>query len=86
MIDQRIIPCTQVPTYPAKAVRSLKTRIGIIGSLTRYSSMIQNPTSPKIPITRGTMTLADFHGKRTPPAVRPKRKEVALPTKTTMPM
>jgi hypothetical protein len=47
--------------------------------------MNQNPTIPKIPMTRGAMTLPEFHGKRTPPAVRPKRKDVELPTKTTTP-
>jgi len=40
---------------------------------------------PRTPRTRGTMTFADVQGKRTPPEVSPKRKEVALPTKMKMP-
>jgi hypothetical protein len=38
-----------------------------------------------MPITIGAMTLADFQGKRTPPEVRPKRKDVELQTKTMTP-
>jgi hypothetical protein len=40
---------------------------------------------PKMPITMGAMTLAEFQGKRTPPDVRPKRNAVELPTKTMTP-
>jgi hypothetical protein len=47
--------------------------------------MTQKASKPTAPITMGVMTLAEFHGNRTPPAVRPKRNDVALPTKTITP-